>query len=175
MAFGKNPGDLKRVTDFRQAGRVSNRKFPKRKGGGAPRWINRFQPSTVEPDTIRFIAGEYPYETVRVDENEAPVVETFVLPYMRFAEHFDGRTKGSTICSAGPFVMYKDKRDPCLGCDLFWAGGGKKDGRVSRREMYSFPVFNYGTFHEIEQVDGQGQLRLNPKTNKPYTEWVRCT
>lgn len=173
MAFGKDNAGLTRVSDFRKAGQVSNRKFPKRGGGGGGwRFRDNYKPSTVEPDRIRLILGAYDY--IQVNGKKEKILHK--LPYMRFAEHFDGRTKGSTICSAGPFVMYRDLRDPCLGCDLYWEGGGKKESRVSRREMYALTLLNYGTFHEVEETDREtGQVRMNEKTGKPYTQWVRCT
>lgn len=170
MAFGKDPSLIKHVGSFRESAHVSQSVRPKRTGGGAMRWRDRFQPSIVEPDKVRFIPGNYPYE--RVDENGH--LDVYALEYYRFTEHFDGKTKSSTICSAGPFANHKDKRDPCEGCTLFWENP-KKGGRMSRRDMYSFTVLNYATFHHMEQLDRKtGQIVINERTGQPYMEWVQC-
>jgi len=170
MAFGKETAGLKRVGSFRESTHVSQSVRPKRTGGGALRWLDRFQPSVTEPDKIRFIPGEYQYDRV----NENGELESYLLEYERFTEHFDGKTKTSTICSAGPFANFREKKDPCIGCDLFWENP-KKGGRMSRRDMYSFTILNYATFHHMEQLDRlTGQVRINDKTKQPWMEWVQC-
>ena len=170
MAFGKDPSLIKRVNNFRESAHVSQSVRPTRTGGGGARWADRFQPSTVEPDRVRFIRGEFPYDRV----NALGEIDTYMLEYYRFTEHFDGKTKTSSICSAGPYAAYREKKDPCHGCDLFWEQ--PKGGRMSRRDMYSFPVFNYATFHHMEQIDKRtGQVRISDKTKQPFKEWVQCT
>ena len=171
MAFGKDPSLIRRVGSFRESVHVSQSVRPQRSGGGGgARFTDRFQPSTIEPDRIRFIPGEYPYDRV----NESGVLEPYMLEYFRFTEHFDGKTQGSTICSAGPYAGYPDKRDPCIGCDLFWENP-RKGGRMSRRDMYSFTIFNYAVFHHMEQLDRKtGQVRISDRTKQPFMEWTQC-
>jgi hypothetical protein len=135
------------------------------------RFKDQLKLSTVDPDTVRFVPGEYPFTEVKEDGT----TEVTDLPYLTFTEHFDGRCNTSGICSAGPFAYYKDKRDPCLGCDIFWETGGKKGGRMSRREMKAFTVLNLGTFHEVDEVDHKGNVKISDKTKKPFTQWVKCT
>lgn len=174
MAFGKDEAVRKKLTSLREANHASNRRRPSGGGGGGGGWQryqNQFKPNTVEPDTIRFIPGEYPFTQVLDDGT----TEEILLPYHTYTEHFDGRTNKSSICSAGPFAAYKDKRDPCVGCDIFWETGGKKGGRMSRREMKAFTVFNHAMFHEIEQLDAKGNVRRSEKTGEPYKEWVKCS
>jgi len=172
MAFGKDREELKKVRSLREAGNISRNKRP-RGGGGGGGWLrfkDQLKPSTVEEDTVRFIPGEYPF--VEVLEN-GDTQET-LLPYYCFTEHFDGKHYTSSICSAGVFADDKDKRDPCLGCEIFWDTGGKKGGRMSRRDMKAFTVFNLGTFHEVEEVDARGNVKISDKTKKPFMEWVKC-
>jgi len=173
MAFGKDRDALKKVTSLREAGNASRGR--PRGGGGAGGWKrfqDQFKPNTVEPDTVRFLPGEYPYTQIHRDGS----TEVLLLPYFVYTEHFDGRTNGSSICSGGAFADYKDKAEPCIGCDLFWENGGKKGGRMSRREMKAFTILNLSTFHEVDQLDYKtGQVKMNDRTNKPYKEWVKCT
>jgi predicted RNA-binding Zn-ribbon protein involved in translation (DUF1610 family) len=178
-AFGKDRAGLKHVTNLREASNISRQKRTSKGGGGWMRFANQFKPSQINADTIRFIPGEYVFEQVKEEKDASgrQVLETekVVLPYHCYTEHFDGRTNTSTICSAGPFAAYKGKSEPCCGCDIFWETGGKKGGRMSRRDMKVFTVLNYATFHEVEQVDQNGNFRMNDRTNKPYTNWVQCT
>ena len=178
MAFGKDREVLKKVTNLREASNAS-RGRPRGGSGGGGSWMryqDQFKPDTVDPDTVRFVAGDYPYEKVDTNDRGDIIGTTkLLLPYFSFREHYDGRTKKTTVCSAGVFGDYKDKRDPCVGCDIFWETGGSKGGRMSRRDMNAFTLYNHATFHEVDSVDYKtGNIKMNPKTNRPYTEWQKC-
>jgi predicted RNA-binding Zn-ribbon protein involved in translation (DUF1610 family) len=183
MAYGKDPKVLGNAGSFRQrANQYQQQKEAARPkgGGGLPYFVGQYKPSIADVDTIRVIEGHYqvPQLVGRGDDAHIEMVE---LPFYPYAEHYDGREKKSSICSAGPYFGSKDKASPCHGCDIFWTGmergadGKKKQGRMSRRELYAFTVVDYGTYHEVQQVDRRtGQVRVNENTGQPYTEWVKC-
>ncbi len=75
----------------------------------------------------------------------------------------------------GPVRILQGQARSLCGCDLFWEGGGKKNGRMSRREFYDFNVWNYAKFHEVEQIDREtGKVKISETTQKPFTNWVQC-
>jgi hypothetical protein len=189
MAYGKDPKNLGTGGSFRQqANRYQHQKDQNRKsrgGGGGAYWATQYKPSMDEPDTIRVIEGKYVVPQVvqklTAEGKKEAVLEMIELPFFPFAEHYDGREKKTCICSAGPWAGSKDKAAPCVGCELFWSGmekdhnGKKKQGRMSRREMYVFSVLDYGVYHNVEQVDFKtGQIRINEQTNQPWMHWVKC-
>lgn len=193
MAFGKDKDVLKSVGNFRQQGNFASPPRKKGKGGGGAFYSDRFKPSTVDPDHIRFVAGAYTLQRVfeiegatladvepgtiarlSADGGTLLVQRSSVTPFFCHTEHFDGRMNLGCNCSAGPFGNYRDFRQPCLGCDIFWESMGKKGDRMSRRDMFDFSVFNYATFHKAPQVDNEGKVRTSPTTGKPYFEWTQC-
>ena len=184
MAYGKDPKNLGTSGSFRQrANSYQHQKDQSRKrggGGGGVYWATQFKPTIDDVDTVRIIEGKFKVPQV-VGNGKDATLEMIELPFFPFAEHYDGREKKTAICSAGPFAGSKDKSDPCVGCELFWSGmekdqnGKKKQGRMSRREMYVFTVLDYGVYHNVEQVDFKtGQVRINEQTNQPWMQWVKC-
>lgn len=183
MAFGKDSEQLKKVPAFggnyRQKAAAATRR-PKRKSGGARRFGDEFKPSETTPDLVRLIPGEF--KVPLVDEEGNVYEET--LPWWQFVEHFHGPLSTSITCSAGPNRYSKLKRDPCHGCDMYWEDwelrkaaprGQKGPNRVSMRDMFVYTVLDMGTFHKMESTDSDGNIRTNPKTDKPYYNWVKCT
>ena len=172
MAFGKDASTLGSISTFRQSTKAHQALRPKTGGGGTkPYYLNAFKPSLDEPDNFRIVQGNY---EVSVGTADGQLIKR-VLSYFPFIEHFHGTLKKGFICSAGPFAAFKGKHDPCLGCDMFWSDkqAGKKNGPMSRREMYSFTVLHYATFANVEQTDrGTGAVRTDSSGN-PYMEWTR--
>lgn len=184
MAFGKDTGNLKNVSAYgaKTLRQVANKQQAAQqasrppKGGQGAFWRGAFKPPFHKETRGRLIAGSYDIATA-TSNGTIEVVEG--LPYFTYTEHFDGRNKRGSICSAGPFMNFKDKRDPCYGCDMFYDSmevdpqtGKRRPGRVSKRDLYSFTWMHYGTFFKVDRVDKNGQLVLNQNTGKPYYDWV---
>lgn len=174
MAFGKDDSQLANVGTYRQMAmaQVSQARAKGGGGGGMPNFIDRFKPSTTEEELVRLVAGAFPIVSALDKEHSV----TRVLPFMTFTEHFDARTKQSITCSAGPFAQFKEKREPCRGCDLFWElkkPDGKPGASVSKRDMFAFSIIHYAPYAQIPQVDKRtGQPRTNDQ-GKPFLEWHR--
>lgn len=180
-AFGKDPAQLEGIGTHRQIAVSSmntrreggGNRGRRGGGGGVPTFVDRFQPSIAEEDTVRLLAGNYTIVSAVDDEHTVEEVR----PYVTFTDHFDGQSKKSTTCSAGPFSFSRDKRDPCRGCDMFWEhrqANGKPGARVSKRNMYAFGVLHYASYARAPQVDRKtGAARIDQKTGKPYMEWCR--
>ncbi len=182
MSFGKDPSMLKSVGSFRQQSeRLTKR--PQRSGGGGnagARYRDRYRPSELAPDTVRLVPGNYKVEIVEEDGRGGYQVVAIEMPNFKVREHFYARNKKTAICSGGPLAEIKGRRDPCIGCDQFWAGmrkdqnGKSMRGPMGMSDSYVFNVLHYANYHEVEQRDGQGAIRANPNTGAAYTEWVVC-
>lgn len=176
-SFGKDPSQLGRVQNFRNQAQHYEKSKAHSGGGskfGPPTWLNKFNPSYDDPDEIRVVRGDY---EVLVGLQDA-TVDKQVLPYFPFVEHFHGGLKKGSVCSAGPLGSFKDKRDPCIACDLYWAErsanrGTKKQGAVSRRDMYSFSVLHFAPYAYIEQVDRETLKIREDSEGKAYMAWER--
>lgn len=193
MSFGKAPINPQALGSFRQmSGKFAQNKYEKKTRRGIPYFVDMYKPSDV-PDTLRLIAGQFPQKDIQkklgpdgsplCDEKGDPVYEAVevISPFIKFTEHYDGKYKKSSICSAGPFANSKDKRDPCHGCDIYWDTVGRDEHgkltskRISRQNKYAFAVVDYGKYHKLEQVDAEtGRVRMNPQTKEPYFNWVKC-
>jgi hypothetical protein len=180
MGFGKDQSNLTNVGSWRQKAHHATASRQKRAGGGrgAPTWIDRFKPSTDDPDTIRIIPGDYDVQQCTPDGN----IEVVKQPFFVYGEHFHATLEKGSVCSAGPLYNWKDKRQPCYACDLFWQGmqpdpvtNKKKRGPMSRRDMSSFTVIHFHPYHKVEQTDrSTGQVRMNESTGVPFYNWVKC-
>lgn len=189
MAFGKNENDKLALQGLQ--GTFSQRAAHRRKqemtrgdggGKGPPYWMGNFRPSEM-PDTIRCIPGSYTVQEIDGANGELMDVQ---LEFFPFIEHYHGGLKKGAICSAGPHHGNRQKRSPCLGCDVFWedfetrkqrsAELGVKVNtpkRVSKSNKYAITVLDTGTFYETESVDSRtGQVRVG-SNGKPFMEWVK--
>ena len=187
MGFGKDKEGLNSVSPFGANTSFSQRtaffsrqqnEQKQRKGGGGNLYGDKFKPTTDagKLDEGRLIKGAYEY--IGCDAQKSRY--KYVLEYWPYIQHFDAREERSTVCSAGVFHNFKNDRDPCHGCDLFWStretgpDGKKKKGRLSKSQQYVFNFLHYHPYHKIPQVDrGTGQARMS-ETNEPYFEWVAC-
>jgi ribosomal protein L37AE/L43A len=99
--------------------------------------------------------------------------------YIKVTKHFDGANQKGSICSAGPWMNFRNKRNPCHGCDIYYAtlvknkAGHWESTRMSKQDLYVFSMFDYGTYHNIEQLDKQGQVKVNSQ-GQAYLNWTRC-
>lgn len=182
MAFGKDQSQLGNIPayggTFAQKAKTQARR-PARSSGGSFYWKDTYKPPEYSPDIIRLVPGEY---TVQVTHDGENIVQE-VLPFFPFREHHNG--KRGAICSAGPLWANKTKAEPCPACTIFWedvnerkakkARGDNTKGpnRMSCRDQFGFTVFDYGLYFEVPDVDKNGQFRMNPKTNQPYTHWEK--
>jgi hypothetical protein len=180
-AFGKDRAVLRTIPSFRQAFSQYNQPRPQRSGSGIPYFIGQYRPPEDAPDTVALIAGKY--EIMKVDASgEKPVAVPIEFPYVEFTEHFDGSSNKSAICCAGPFRDFRDLRNPCNGCDIFFAtleprpdGKGKKSTRMSKQSKYAVNVIDFSAYHKQAQFDIQtGVVKTNPKTKEPYFNWIKC-
>lgn len=190
MSFGKNSQVRAAVGSFRQmSNQFTKNNYGKRKGGGGlPYFVDMFQPPINELCTVRLVPGEYLQDQIievpaptATDPNATDVTAIQVIsPFIKFVDHFDGSKQRGAICSAGAFANFKDKRQPCHGCDIYWAtvvrnpNGRLESSRMSRQNKYAFSVFDYSPYHKLEQYDQEtGQVKVNSK-GEPYYNWVRC-
>jgi hypothetical protein len=184
MAFGKDKSRLGAVGSFRQQATMTTRQRatrPKNTGGGTrPNWIDKYEPSLIDVDIIRLMAGDYETPILVGEGNNLSVVEQPSFGFS-YCQHYDARHKKFAQCSAGPYRQIKNRREPCIGCDVYWREAGKdpvtgkwKYGYMGNaREMISFSVIHHAPYAKIEQTDRQtGQVRCNDK-GEPYYEWVQ--
>lgn len=171
MAFGKDDKNLGNVGSFRNSTRMHQQQRPKPTGGAKPYFIDRFQPSTEEPDQIRIL--KVPYE-IELGQADGTLLKQ-TLFYFPYVEHFHGSMKKGSICSAGPFGVFKNKGEPCYGCEKHWGdkNAGVKNGPMGKRDMWAFTVIHFAPYAKVEQTDSQtGAIRTND-AGQPYYNWVR--
>jgi hypothetical protein len=176
MSFGKDNSHLANVPRYggsysQRAANAGRKKTHKGSGSNRPYWSGVFKPSEHVADTIRLIPGEYNIE--RAGDGGSTYIE--VLPWFECKEHYHGGKERGALCSAGAHFMDRKLRQPCHGCDLFWEGkdpGGKR--KVSMSDKFAYAVLDMGLFHKVPQIDDNGQYKINPKTNEPYTMWLKC-
>lgn len=171
MAYGKDPSVLSDIGNFHQNVAAFGNRGERKATRGGLRFSNIYKPSEQFTDTVRLIPGDYDIEYA----NDKGELQTIKLGFQTFVEHFSGRTKKGGICSAGPFAQFREKREPCLGCDIFWDEVQRKvkPRSMGKRDMYVFNVLDYDTYYEVEQVDRQtGQIRLKDDKT-PWMEWVK--
>jgi hypothetical protein len=188
MAFGKDTDKLNVVspfganTSFQQRNAFLMRNSGEqrqRRGGGGARFSDVYKP-TQSPssfDLVRLIPGAYEY--VGCDGQKNPY--KYILEYWPYIEHYDGRNERSALCSGGVYHNFRDAREPCLGCDLFFStmdkqkdANGRRKSRVSKQDKYAFNALHFNPYHKIQQIDRQtGQVRTNDK-GEAYHEWVPC-
>jgi hypothetical protein len=181
MAYGKNPAALGLVASFRQmSGEATRNGGGKRVKGNIPYFVDMYQPSLGEIDTVRLIPGNYLQDQL-VGEGDAVQSIAVERPFIKFVEHFHGGKQRGCICSAGAFANFKDKRGACHGCDIFWETvirtpeGKLQSPIISRQNKYAFSVFDYGVYHKMEQIDRQtGQVRTSSVTKEAYFNWTKC-
>lgn len=190
MAFGKDSSHLDTIPSYggqatlQQQISAANEKPQSKTKSNYGYWKDNFVISerAAQPSRFRLIRGDYVQDHV-VKGN----LYRDSFPFYKFSEHFRkvmGKPKGG-ICSAGPFRMSKEKRLPCMACDLFWeewakrkdnkdAGGdGKHPNSISVVDKNAFNVLDYGYFFEMPDVDPSGQVRLK-RDNTPWTHWEKA-
>jgi hypothetical protein len=187
MSFGKNPQVRAAVGSFRQVSQqFTKNTYGPKKGGGLPYFVDMFQPPVNELCLVRLVPGEYLQdEVITVPSQTEPGkvehnIQQIVMPFIKFVDHFDGARQGGAICSAGALMNIREKRQPCHGCDIYWATAARQPNgrfestRMSRQNKYAFSVFDYSVHHKLEQYDQDtGKVKTNT-AGVPYYNWVRC-
>lgn len=170
MAYGKDPDRLNEHASFRQQSAAMRATRPQQNKRSVPRFVNEFQPSLDYPDNIRIIRGAYEVPTADKDGQ----LITQRLSWFPFVDHYHGTIGRGAICSAGPLHNWKNLREPCHGCDIFWAQreNGQKKGPMGKREMYAMTVMHFAPYARVERMDKQGQVRRN-QSGEPFMDWVR--
>jgi hypothetical protein len=178
MSFGKDSGHLAGMPVYggsytqraANAGRKKNRNY----GNRRPYWSDGFKPHETLVSSVRLIPGDY--EITRVDDRDQLITEK--TAWYEFVDHYSGTHRRGGICSGGPFFFNKSKRTTCYGCDKREAEGGRGKNvkkSMSRSDKFVFVVIDMGLFHQVPQVERDtGRVRMNPKNNEPYLEWVKC-
>lgn len=186
MAFGKDRGQLANIPGFGgtfiQKAKTAARR-PPRSSGGTFHWKGNYRPSDNSHDIIRLVRGDYVQQVTH--DGRTIIEDTF--PFFMFREHTSkagGRVR-TTICSGGALWANRELRSPCPSCEVFWedvterkakkARGDNTKGpnRIGCRDQFAFTVFDYSIYFEMPDTDANGQLRMNPSTNAPYTSWVK--
>jgi hypothetical protein len=178
--YGKDPAQLTKIDSFRQrTGQFSMQRARPAARGGVPYFIDQYIPPLIDSDTIALLDGGYEH-TVVDNSGDEPKVVPVLFEFVQFREHFDGTTRKSAICSAGPFVNYRDLRNACNGCDIYWATlepdaeGKKRSTRMSRQDKYAFSMIDFSDYHKTPQFDASGKPKVNQKTNQQYFNWQKC-
>jgi hypothetical protein len=178
--FGKDASLLQNVGSFRQrSGQFSVNRARPASRGGVPYFVDQYIPPTTDSDTIALLDGQYEH-TVVDNSGDEPRVVPVKLEFVQFREHYDGATRKSAICSAGPYADFKELRNACNGCDIFWATlepnatGRKESTRMSRQDKFAFSMIDFSTYHLTPQFDPSGRPRISQKTNKQYMNWRKC-
>lgn len=181
MAFGKDADQKSRLGGtFTQQAAYSGRRSERQSGERSGLyWKDNFKPGQYI-DTIRFIQGQYP--VLEVDSSTGEL-RTNILPWFPFRDHFHGGLQRGGICSSGPYFNVRQKREPCLGCEIYWADWEERDrikkergqrpqspNRMSTTDKFGFSIVDQGTFYKGEEVDAQGRVRTNNQ-NQPFYEW----
>lgn len=175
MSFGKDNDNLQAIQAYGGGSMRQRAANATRRGGGGRRggrayWADTFRPA-VKPGVslIRVLPSQI--KTQRLTEENQLYEE--VTEWKEVTEHYHAGLKRGALCSAGPFRMIREQRQPCHGCDLFWSKP-KGERFISMSPRYIMNVLDYGYFHKVPQIDRKtNQYRMNPKTNQPYTEWVK--
>jgi len=186
MAFGKNNEALKKMS-LRQKMRMGSKRAPKTGGGrAAPYFVNRYEPPVTGPsDIIRLIPGEFAMPVVDQDNRDYLYDETgkvveMVYPFYRYINYFHGGKKRGCIGSEGALGEFKGKGDPCIAADWYWwewrqrqiTGDKDHPKAMSRGDKWAFTVVVEAPFYQVPQIDNvTKQLRINPNTKEPYTDW----
>lgn len=195
MAFGKNPSAMNISGSFRQmSGQLAKNTYEKRTKGSVPAFLDEYKPDSQNIDTIRLIQGEYlqnelhPRDPATLDhepDEKNPddnwVLTQTVMPLVKFTSHFDGFNEKGTICSAGPWRGFRDKRKACHGCDIYLEtlvrqpSGRWESSRMSQQDKFAVSLWDYGNYHKLAQIDREtGKEKINPRTKEPYFNWVKC-
>jgi hypothetical protein len=183
MAFGKDARTLNAVSAFgslRQQTAAATKQAGKRASrGGPPYFVDMYQPSMMDIDTIRLVPGEYLQDYIEGEGDNAQLVQKLAT-FVKFVDHFDGHMQRGAICSAGAWANDRNKRSPCYGCDIYWETAARNtegrftSTRISRQNKYAFCVFDYARYHKMEQIDrSNGQVRRDNK-GQPFYNWVKC-
>jgi hypothetical protein len=181
MAFGKDPRLALIGGSFRQTATTLGRELvtygPK---GRLPYYVDKYEPNLMTPDTVRLVPANC-LQHRAVGEGEKAEIVDVVTTYYEFTEHYMPSVKKSCICSAGPFSRIKSRRSPCRGCDIFYATATRdaknrlESNIIHLQDKYVFCVLDYGAHHKIEQIDKEtAQYKINPTTNQPFFNWVKC-
>jgi hypothetical protein len=180
VAFNKQPMQAADVGGWRQRSKSRDiaKKATFRSGGFVgSRFSGIFKPPLQGTALLRVVPGQYKVaRAVKMTDGKYGL-QTENLEYYECVEHYDGRTKKSTICSAGPIWFRKQYAQDCIPCKAYWNSPtndkGRRAGRFSRRDLFVFTVLVYGPFIQVEQTDYRtGLVKLSEKTGKAYTEWV---
>jgi hypothetical protein len=94
-------------------------------------------------------------------------------PWKEIREHYHAGFRRGGLCSGGPFFFDRNKRETCMGCDIFWEAPRDKKP-ISMSDKFVFVVIVMENFHKVPAVDASGQFQMNPRTKEPYTNWERC-
>ena len=150
-----------------------------KKAGPRPVWVDQFTPTKnhLRPDIVRLINAAYPTELP--DDKRENLIKVS-LPWWSWIEHWDNYHEKKSVCSGGPWAGDKKKASTCRGCELFFSlmkrdpvTGKMKLGSMSKREMFSFTCIHYHPYHRVEQLDEDGNIKLNNQ-GEPWWQWVRC-
>lgn len=182
MAFGKDPNNQARLHgNFSQQAAFSSRKRSTGGGGKQSYWSDNYKPST-NIDMIRMVPGSY--KNFDIDDATGEAYETN-NPWLHVVEHFHGGLKRGALCSAGPYRRFKNKREACYGCEMFWEDYAEREAirqktgqrpnkprRVSMSDKRVFTVLDYGTFYKAEQIGSNGQVVLK-RDGTPFYDWKK--
>jgi hypothetical protein len=103
-------------------------------------------------DRLRLVAGDYVTRTA-AGKGDAPELIDVRTPYFHYTRHFDRLHRTDARCSAGPFARFRDRRDPCAGCDLYWSTierstpGRRSSPRMTKTAQYVFTAVDHGAYH----------------------------
>ena len=181
MAYGKIPLSQTNVVGWRDRSKnqeKENKRLFESRGYTMSRYSNIYKPPVDGTfDDLRIIEGKYKIpRPFKMDNGDIGIKEE-EWPWFEVIRHYDGLSKQNSLCSAGPMGMLKGRAQPCIPCISYWNSekdsSGRRHGRFSRQLTYIFTVLGYGIYAQVPQLTKEGMQKINPKTNQPYTEWVK--
>lgn len=141
------------------------------KGTWKDRWVPPQQSTTSVPEQILLFKGDY-HQVYGTPEGDKEVTKEYYVYYSHFSAHANKGRGSGTQCAAGLFLVPNEDGDlvsipgdgECVPC--YNMNEGIPSVRVSRN--FAFNAIRPGYFHKVPGPN------INPRTKKPYMEWVRC-
>lgn len=170
MAFDKDPSVLQQVAPFGGEFGSQERRIQaarKERQGERGEYAEEMKLPKDHTRILRFIPGDYTFLTSMDDQTVTEVRKR----YYTFVEHWHGGLSKKGRCSAGPLRNNRNLREPCHGCDIYWANWEtqkdlpreQRKQVISMTERTALTVWDYGLWLKIPATARNG---------KTYTNWV---
>lgn len=150
---------------------ITKQKYSNSKGSWLDQWKPPHQQDANAPQQILLFKGDY-HQEYETPEGKQEIPREYYVFYSHFVKHAYHGNGGGTTCGAGLALIPDEDgdllvipgTDPCVCCYHIEDGAPG----IQRQKQFAFNAIRPGNFHRVPSAN------LNPKTNKPYMEWVSC-